>query len=60
MTAARRIAIDVAGIEANAKPTCRILDHLHDLTEHEVSFKDGKLTLVKPDFDSAAFIVSFP
>ena len=56
----RRIDVDIAGIDASAKPTCRVLDHLHDLTEHAVSFKDGKLTLVKPDFDSASFVVSFP
>ena len=55
----RQISVDVKGVAADAKPTCTLLDHHHDLTPHEVSFKDGKLTLVKPDFHSAAFFIEF-
>ena len=57
--ASRQVSVDVKGIAAGAKATCMLLDHTHDLTPHEVEFKDGKLTLVKPDFFSAAFFVEF-
>ena len=55
----RQIAVDVKGVEADANAKCTLLDHKHDLTRHEASFKDGKLRLVKPDFHSAAFFVEF-
>lgn len=57
--ASRRISVKVAGVAENAKASCVLLDHLHDLVPHKVTFKDGVLELVKPDFHSAAFFVTF-
>ena len=55
----RTIELDVAGVPADARPSCTLLDDTHDLTPHDVSFRNGRLTLVKPDAHSAAFFVSF-
>ena len=57
--ATRQISVDVKGVAANAKPKCTLLDDQHNLTPHEAAFKDGRLELVKPDFNSAAFLVEF-
>ena len=57
--ATRKIEIEVKGVPAGAKAECKVLDHTHDLASHEVSFADGRLVLVKPDFHSAAFFVEF-
>ncbi|MBO4708307.1 MAG: hypothetical protein J5727_00865, partial [Kiritimatiellae bacterium] len=57
--ASRRISVKVAGVAENAKARCVLLDHLHDIVPHKVTFKDGVLELVKPDFHSAAFFVTF-
>ena len=57
--AARKIEIEVKGVPAGAKAEGKVLDHTHDLVSHAVSFADGKLVLVKPDFHSAAFFVEF-
>ena len=50
---------DVKGVAPNAKASCKLLDHLHDLEPVGAKFKNGKLGLVKPDFHSAAFCVEF-
>ena len=55
----RNIAVAVKGVAADAKASCTLLDHQHDLTPHDVQFKDGMLEFVKPDFFSAAFFVEF-
>ncbi len=55
----RRIKVNVAGVPDDAKATCTLLDYRHDLSPHAVVFKGGTLELVKPDFHSAAFFVSF-
>lgn len=55
----RRIAVDIAGINDGSKAKCILLDHHHDLALHDVSFKNGHLELVKPDFHSAAFFIVF-
>ena len=55
----RHLELDVKGVDPGVKATCTLLDHTHDLEPHDVSFKDGKLALVKPDFHSAAFLVTF-
>ena len=55
----RELAISVKGVAEGAKVKCTLLDYTHDLTPHEATFKDGVLTLVKPDFFSAAFLVEF-
>ncbi len=55
----RRISLDVKGVSPAAKVSCTLLDHLHNLEPLEVKFTGGKLSLVKPDFHSAAFFVEF-
>ena len=55
----RQISVKVSGVPANAKARCVLLDNLHDLVPHKVAFRDGALELVKPDFHSAAFFVTF-
>lgn len=55
----RHLELDVKGVAPNAKATCTLLDHTHDLEPLDVTFKNGKLKLVKPDFHSAAFFVEF-
>ena len=57
--ASRCISVDVKGVPESAKATCTLLDYKHDLTPHDAEFKNGKLELVKPDFFSAAFLVTF-
>ena len=56
---APQIEVDVKGVEPGAKATCTVLDYTHDLTAHPVSFADGRLTLMKSDGNSAAFLVEF-
>jgi len=55
----RQISVSVKGLPKDAKASCTLLDYQHDLTPHDVSFANGKLKLVKPDFHSAAFFVEF-
>ena len=55
----REIAVDVKGIPDGAKAECTLLDHRHDLVPYEASLRDGRVELVKPDFHSAAFFVTF-
>ena len=55
----RRISLDIKGVSDGLNVRCRVLDYTHDLEPIDVSFKDGKLELVKPDFHSAAFIAEF-
>ena len=57
--ASRWISLKLDGVDQSAKPKCTLLDHRHDLTPCGVAFKDGVLTLEKPDFFSAAFFVEF-
>ncbi len=57
--AVRGISVAVKGVAAGAKASCTVLDHHHDLEPLEAQFKDGVLSLVKPDFHSAAFLVEF-
>jgi len=55
----RQIAVNVKGIPKDAKASCTLLDHQHDLAPHGAVFVDGNLKLTKPDFHSAAFFVEF-
>ena len=55
----RKIALDVKGVAKCARASCILLDNTHDLEPHEVDFVNGKLSLEKPDFHSAAFFVEF-
>lgn len=57
--AGRGISIDIKGVAPDAKVTCTLLDNRHDLTPHTATLKDGRLSLMKPDFYSAAFFVEF-
>ena len=57
--ASRWISLKLDGVDPSAKPKCTLLDHRHDLTPCGVAFADGVLTLEKPDFFSAAFLVEF-
>ena len=53
------------GVDANAKIKEVVLDYTHDLVEPDLKswerprIKDGVLTLWKPDFFSAAFLLTF-
>ena len=53
------LTADVKGVPPGAKATCTVLDEAHDLAPHDVSFADGRLTIVKNDANSAAFLVRF-
>ena len=53
------LEFDVKGVKAGAGVKCTVLDNTHDLTEHPVKFENGKLSLHKNDFTSAAFLVEF-
>ena len=57
--ASRKIVLDVKGVAVGAKASCTLLDHTHDLEPLDVAFENGRLSLVKPDFHSAAFFVTF-
>ena len=57
--ASRWISLKLDGVDPSAKPKCTLLDHRHDLTPCGLAFADGVLTLEKPDFFSAAFLVEF-
>lgn len=57
--AAHKISVLVNGVADGAKAKCTLLDYRSDLAPHEVSFRNGTLELVKPDFHSAAFFVEF-
>ena len=57
--ASRRISVKVAGVAAGMEAKCVLLDDKHDFEPHKVAFGGGRLNLVKPDFHSAAFFVTF-
>jgi len=56
---ARTLTVPVLGVSADAKPQATLLDDKHDLTPAKAAFAGNVLTLVKPDFHSAAFFVTF-
>ncbi|MDD5708099.1 MAG: hypothetical protein PHR35_19450, partial [Kiritimatiellae bacterium] len=51
--------VDVRGAEKVRHVSAVMLDHTHDRLPVEVGWRDGTLTLVKPDRHSAAFLVTF-
>ena len=55
----KEIVIEVKGVPADAKVSAEIHDYTRDRAQAEVEFKDGKLTLTKPDEESAAWLVYF-
>jgi len=64
----RRLEFEVGGVSPDAKVSCTILDHQHDLEpagrigsdcRYVPTFKDGKLKLLKPDSFCTAFLVEF-
>ena len=54
-----RIAIQVEGVAADARVTCRVLDYGGDLVSHPAVFSGGRLAIAKNDGNSAAFFVTF-
>lgn len=50
--------VKVSGMDG-AFVTAQLLDHTHSLTEVNVSFKNGVLTLPKNAVGSAAFLIKF-
>jgi len=55
-----RLAVDVKGVPADAKPSCKALSYQLDAEPYErFSFANGRLVLRKPDHFSAAFHVEF-
>ena len=55
----KEIVIDVAGVPADAKVKAEVHDYTRDRAPADFTFKDGKLTLVKPDEESAAWLITF-
>ena len=64
----RRLEVAVSGVPAEAKMSCSVLDHQHNLERLgegslgrwlTPEFKDGKLKLTKPDSFCTAFLVEF-
>lgn len=55
----RLITVDVKGLKGVKHVSARVLDHTRDALPCKVEWRDGKLTLVKRDTNSAAFIVTF-
>ena len=55
----RKLAVDVAGLPESARASAVLLDEAHDGAPCEVGWREGRLTLAKPDKGSAAFWVEF-
>ena len=53
------IRISAAGLGKVKNVSASVLDHTRDYFPCEVGWRDGTLTLVKPDKNSAAFLVTF-
>ena len=53
------ITVEVEGVPSWHLPRVFLHDHAHDMEPLPVRFIDGKLTLKKPDANSAAFLVLF-
>ena len=53
------IVVDEKGGPADAKVTATVHDYTRDLAPADFTFEDGRLTLRKPDLESAAFLVEF-
>ena len=58
--ASRTIDLDLKGVAKGAKASCTLLSHTQDLVPVQPNlFTGDRLRLVKPDFFSAAFLVTF-
>ena len=53
------IIVDVKGVPSWHVPRVFLHDHTHDMEPLPLRFIDGKLTLKKPDTNSAAFLILF-
>ncbi len=53
------LTVDVKGCEKAKFVSAVVLDHTRDAFPCDVAWRDNKLTLVKPDKNSAAFLVTF-
>ena len=52
------IEVNVKGLEGRTRATATVLDDTRDNFPCEVSWRNGRLTLVKPDKNSAAFLIT--
>ena len=55
----RQITVDVKGVAADAKVVCMVLDDKRNLAPEQLTVTNGRLTLVKADDYSAAFVIEF-
>jgi len=53
------LTVDVKGMDAAKHVSAIVLDHTRDAFPCDVEWRNGTLTLVKPDKNSAAFLVTF-
>ncbi|MCQ2389659.1 MAG: hypothetical protein MJ138_08095, partial [Kiritimatiellae bacterium] len=53
------LTVDVKGCEKATFVSAVVLDHARDAFPCDVSWRNGRLTLVKPDKNSAAYLVTF-
>ena len=53
------LTIDVKGASKAKYVSAVVLDNTRDIFPCEVGWRDGRLTLVKPDKNSAAFFITF-
>ena len=53
------LELDVAGAEKAKHVSALVLDHTRDSFPADVSWRNGRLTLVKPDKNSSAWFVTF-
>jgi len=58
-THSKELVVDVKGVPAGAKPKARLHDYTHDVAPLDVTFADGRLTIRKPDAESAVVVVQF-
>ncbi len=55
----KTLTVAVKGLAETNSVSAIVLDHTHDNAPCEVDLRDGRLTLTKPDTNSAAFFVKF-
>ena len=58
-TGVEEITVEVKGVPSWHLPRVFLHDHTHDMEPLPLRFMDGKLTLKKPDTNSAAFLILF-
>ncbi|MBP3404715.1 MAG: hypothetical protein J6N18_01320 [Kiritimatiellae bacterium] len=53
------LVVDMKGVPADAKVTATVHDYTRDIAPADFTFENGRLTLRKPDCESAAFLIEF-